>query len=123
MFFFPEAPAEVEEKVASPVPSEEPSSQPEPPVAISPPSPQEAPAPPPPEEPPAQSSPEQEEPEDSRPLHLAKKQETAAICGETDDEDVESSGEGIFRERDEFVIRVEDIQALKVDVIHTNISF
>ncbi|KAG9482087.1 hypothetical protein GDO78_011009 [Eleutherodactylus coqui] len=108
------APAVVEEKVASPVPSE-PSSQPEPPVAVSPPSPQEAPAPPPPpEEPPAQSSPEQEEPEDSRPLHLAKKQETAAICGETDDEDVESSGEGIFRERDEFVIRVEDIQALKL---------
>ncbi|XP_040183433.1 proline-rich protein 12 [Rana temporaria] len=107
------APAIVEEKVSSPVPSE-PSSQPEPPVAVSPPSPQEAPAPPPPEEPPSQSSPEQEEPEDSRPLHLAKKQETAAICGETDDEDVESSGEGIFRERDEFVIRVEDIQALKL---------
>ncbi|XP_056399800.1 proline-rich protein 12 isoform X2 [Hyla sarda] len=107
------APSVVEEKVASPVPSE-PSSQPEPPVAISPPSPQEVPVPPPPEEPPAQSSPEQEEPEDSRPLHLAKKQETAAICGETDDEDVESSGEGIFRERDEFVIRVEDIQALKL---------
>lgn len=107
------APAVVEEKVSSPVPSE-PSPQPEPPVAVSPPSPQEAPAPPPPEEPPSQSSPEQEEPEDSRPLHLAKKQETAAICGETDDEDVESSGEGIFRERDEFVIRVEDIQALKL---------
>ncbi|XP_075047441.1 proline-rich protein 12 [Mixophyes fleayi] len=107
------APAVVEEKVSSPVPSE-PSPQPEPPVAVSPPSPQEAPAPPPPEEPPAQSSPEQEEPEDSRPLHLAKKQETAAICGETDEEDVESSGEGIFRERDEFVIRVEDIQALKL---------
>ncbi|XP_075696336.1 proline-rich protein 12 [Rhinoderma darwinii] len=107
------APAMVEEKVASPVPSE-PSSQPELPVAVSPPSPQEAPAPPPPEEPPAQSSPEQEEQEDSRPLHLAKKQETAAICGETDDEDGESSGEGIFRERDEFVIRVEDIQALKL---------
>lgn len=66
------APAIVEEKVSSPVPSE-PSSQPEPPVAVSPPSPQEAPAPPPPEEPPSQSSPEQEEPEDSRPLHLAKK--------------------------------------------------
>ncbi|KAM9299471.1 proline-rich protein 12 [Gastrophryne carolinensis] len=120
------APAVVEEKVSSPVPSE-PSSQPEVPVPVSPPSPQEAPAPPPPpppppplappaqeEEPPAQSSPEQEEPEDSRPLHLAKKQDTAAICGETDDEDVESGGEGIFRERDEFVIRVEDIQALKL---------
>ncbi|XP_075461864.1 proline-rich protein 12 isoform X2 [Ascaphus truei] len=102
----------VEEKVASPVPSE-PSSQQEPQAPASPPSPQEAPAPP-PEEPPAQASPEQEEPEDSRPLHLAKKQDTAAICGETDEEDVESGGEGIFRERDEFVIRVEDIQALKL---------
>ncbi|KAM5131823.1 proline-rich protein 12 isoform 2-T2 [Mantella aurantiaca] len=107
------APAVVEETVSSPMPSE-PSSQPELQVAVSPPSPQEAPVPPPPEEPPSQSSPEQEEPEDSRPLHLAKKQETAAICGETDDEDGESSGEGIFRERDEFVIRVEDIQALKL---------
>uniref|UniRef100_A0A8C3SUT5 Proline rich 12 n=1 Tax=Chelydra serpentina TaxID=8475 RepID=A0A8C3SUT5_CHESE len=53
-------------------------------------------------------------PEDARPLHLAKKQETAAVCGETDEEEAESGGEGIFRERDEFVIRVEDIQALKV---------
>ncbi|KAM4652600.1 proline-rich protein 12 isoform 2-T2 [Discoglossus pictus] len=112
----------VEGKVSSPVPSE-PSSQPEAPAPVSPPSPQETPAPappppppppPPPEDPPEQSSPEQEEPEDSRPLHLAKKQETAAICGETDEEDVESGGEGIFRERDEFVIRVEDIQALKL---------
>ncbi|XP_068097490.1 proline-rich protein 12 isoform X2 [Hyperolius riggenbachi] len=106
------APPVVEEKVSSPVPSE-PLSQPEPPP-VSPPSPPEAPPPPPPEDPPSQSSPEQEEPEDTRPLHLAKKQDTAAICGETDDEDVESSGEGIFRERDEFVIRVEDIQALKL---------
>ncbi|XP_029140501.1 proline-rich protein 12-like [Protobothrops mucrosquamatus] len=65
------------------------------------------------EEPPPQASPEPEDPEDTRPLHLAKKQETAAICGETDEE-VESGGEGIFRERDEFVIRVEDVQALKL---------
>ncbi|KAG8433905.1 hypothetical protein GDO86_012320 [Hymenochirus boettgeri] len=103
----------VEEKVSSPVPTE-PSPPQEQETPASPPSPQEIPAPPPPEEPPAQASPEQEEPEDSRPLHLAKKQETAAICGETDEEDVESGGEGIFRERDEFVIRVEDIQALKL---------
>ncbi|XP_029440546.1 proline-rich protein 12 [Rhinatrema bivittatum] len=104
----------VEEKEASP-PLSEPSSQPEPAVPVSPVSLKEPVAPPPlPEEPPAQASPEQEEPEDSRPLHLAKKQETAAICGETDEEDGESGGEGIFRERDEFVIRVEDIQALKL---------
>ncbi|XP_018081826.1 proline-rich protein 12 isoform X2 [Xenopus laevis] len=107
------APPVVEEKVSSPVPSE-PSPEQETAAPESPPSPQETPAPPPPEEPPAQSSPEQEEPEDSRPLHLAKKQESAAICEETDEEDVESGGEGIFRERDEFVIRVEDIQALKL---------
>ncbi|KAE8593732.1 hypothetical protein XENTR_v10019289 [Xenopus tropicalis] len=111
------APPVVEEKVSIPVPSE-PSPQEETEAPESPPSPQETPAPPPPEEPPAQASPEQEEPEDSRPLHLAKKQESAAICGETDEEDVESGGEGIFRERDEFVIRVEDIQALKL-ALHT----
>ena len=51
---------------------------------------------------------------DTRPLHLAKKQETAAVCGETDEEAGESGGEGIFRERDEFVIRAEDIPSLKV---------
>ncbi|KAG8147953.1 hypothetical protein E2320_001413, partial [Naja naja] len=66
------------------------------------------------EEPPPQGSPEPEKTEGTQPLHLAKKQETAAICGETDEEEVESSGEGIFRERDEFVIRVEDVQALKL---------
>ncbi|XP_010848012.1 PREDICTED: proline-rich protein 12, partial [Bison bison bison] len=51
---------------------------------------------------------------DARPLHLAKKQETAAVCGETDEEAGESGGEGIFRERDEFVIRAEDIPSLKL---------
>ncbi|KAM7134318.1 proline-rich protein 12 isoform 2-T2 [Macrochelys suwanniensis] len=106
-----DAPA-VEEKLPSPAPSE--ASQQEPPPAASPASPPEPPPPPPPEGPPAQASPELEEPEDARPLHLAKKQETAAVCGETDEEEAESGGEGIFRERDEFVIRVEDIQALKL---------
>lgn len=105
-----DAPA-VEEKLPSPAPSE--ASQQEPPLPASPVSPPELP-PPPPEGPPAQASPEPEEPEDARPLHLAKKQETAAVCGETDEEEAESGGEGIFRERDEFVIRVEDIQALKL---------
>ncbi|XP_030053871.1 proline-rich protein 12 isoform X2 [Microcaecilia unicolor] len=104
----------IEEKEVSP-PLSEPSSQPEPAMPVSPVLLKEPVAPQAPlEEPPAQASPEQEEPEDSRPLHLAKKQETAAICGETDEEDGESGGEGIFRERDEFVIRVEDIQALKL---------
>ncbi|PNJ41479.1 PRR12 isoform 1 [Pongo abelii] len=67
----------------------------------------------PPEEP-AAPSPEDPELPDTRPLHLAKKQETAAVCGETDEEAGESGGEGIFRERDEFVIRAEDIPSLKL---------
>lgn len=47
-------------------------------------------------------------------LHLAKKQADAAIAGESEEEDSESGGEGIFRERDEFVVRTEDIGTLKV---------
>ncbi|MEQ2205213.1 hypothetical protein XENOCAPTIV_018539, partial [Xenoophorus captivus] len=47
-------------------------------------------------------------------LHLAQKQEDAAIVGESEDDESESGGEGIFRERDEFVVRVEDIRTLKV---------
>lgn len=35
------------------------------------------------------------------------------MCGDTEDEE-ESGGEGIFRERDEFVVRVDDIPALKL---------
>ncbi|XP_029293361.1 proline-rich protein 12 [Cottoperca gobio] len=47
-------------------------------------------------------------------LHLAKKQADAAIAGESEEEDSESGGEGIFRERDEFVVRTEDIGTLKM---------
>ncbi|KAG7279454.1 hypothetical protein CRUP_038227 [Coryphaenoides rupestris] len=47
-------------------------------------------------------------------LHLAKKQADAAIAGESEAEDSESGGEGIFRERDEFVVRTEDIGTLKL---------
>ncbi|XP_061702747.1 proline-rich protein 12 isoform X2 [Syngnathoides biaculeatus] len=47
-------------------------------------------------------------------LHLAKKQADAAIAGESEEEESESGGEGIFRERDEFVIRTEDIGTLKM---------
>ncbi|XP_070703884.1 proline-rich protein 12 [Pempheris klunzingeri] len=47
-------------------------------------------------------------------LHLAKKQTDAAIAGESEEEDSESGGEGIFRERDEFVVRTEDIGTLKM---------
>ncbi|XP_078093368.1 proline-rich protein 12-like [Mustelus asterias] len=51
-----------------------------------------------------------------RPLHLAKKQESVAISGETDEDDEESGGEGVFRERDEFVVKIDDIKALKLAV-------
>uniref|UniRef100_A0A673ARV9 Proline rich 12a n=1 Tax=Sphaeramia orbicularis TaxID=375764 RepID=A0A673ARV9_9TELE len=47
-------------------------------------------------------------------LHLAQKQEDAAIVGESEEDESESGGEGIFRERDEFVVRVEDIRTLKL---------
>ncbi|KAJ7989979.1 hypothetical protein DPEC_G00310100 [Dallia pectoralis] len=47
-------------------------------------------------------------------LHLAKKQSNAAIAGESEEEDSESGGEGIYRERDEFVVRTEDIGTLKM---------
>lgn len=47
-------------------------------------------------------------------LHLAKKQANVAIVGESEEDDSESGGEGIFRERDEFVVRTEDIRTLKV---------
>ncbi|XP_055786737.1 proline-rich protein 12-like [Salvelinus fontinalis] len=47
-------------------------------------------------------------------LHVAQKQEDAAIAGESEDDKSESGGEGIFRERDEFVVRVEDIGTMKL---------
>uniref|UniRef100_A0A4W5NA24 Proline rich 12 n=1 Tax=Hucho hucho TaxID=62062 RepID=A0A4W5NA24_9TELE len=47
-------------------------------------------------------------------LHVAQKQENAAIAGESEDDKSESGGEGIFRERDEFVVRVEDIGTMKL---------
>ncbi|XP_060030235.1 proline-rich protein 12 isoform X2 [Erinaceus europaeus] len=101
-----------------PPPPPVPPALPSPPAPAAPaPSPAPAPAPPPapPDEPAAAAaSPDEPEPPDARPLHLAKKQETAAVCGETDDEAGESGGEGIFRERDEFVIRAEDIPSLKL---------
>ncbi|XP_011821464.1 PREDICTED: proline-rich protein 12 [Mandrillus leucophaeus] len=93
-----------------PLPPPPPPAMPSPPP---PPPPAAAPPAAPPEEP-AAPSPEDPELPDTRPLHLAKKQETAAVCGETDEEAGESGGEGIFRERDEFVIRAEDIPSLKL---------
>ncbi|KAM9838058.1 proline-rich protein 12 [Aulostomus maculatus] len=61
------------------------------------------------------ASPEEEPPPPKiTSLHLAQKQEDAAIVGESEEDESESSGEGIFRERDEFVVRVEDIRTLKL---------
>ncbi|CAK6437338.1 unnamed protein product [Pipistrellus nathusii] len=90
-----------------------PSSPPPPPPPPAPPSPPAPPAPA--AAPPEAPAPSPEEPEPgARPLHLARKQEGAALCGDTDEEAGESGGEGIFRERDEFVIRAEDIPSLKL---------
>ncbi|NWI56916.1 QSER1 protein, partial [Calyptomena viridis] len=45
---------------------------------------------------------------------LAKTQATVAIEGCTDEENTDSGGEGMYRERDEFVVKIEDIETLKV---------
>ncbi|XP_026706567.1 glutamine and serine-rich protein 1 isoform X2 [Athene cunicularia] len=45
---------------------------------------------------------------------LAKVQATVAIEGCTDEENTDSGGEGMYRERDEFVVKIEDIETLKV---------
>lgn len=45
---------------------------------------------------------------------FAKGQDTIAIEGLTDDENTESGGEGQYRERDEFVVKIEDIETFKV---------
>lgn len=49
---------------------------------------------------------------------LAMPQEVIALEGFTDDEGTESGGEGIYRERDEFVVKIEDIDMLK-DALRT----
>lgn len=45
---------------------------------------------------------------------LAKIQASVAIEGYIDEENTDSGGEGMYRERDEFVVKIEDIDALKV---------
>uniref|UniRef100_A0A3Q0SCU7 Proline rich 12 n=1 Tax=Amphilophus citrinellus TaxID=61819 RepID=A0A3Q0SCU7_AMPCI len=72
------------------------------------------PPPPPPPPPPSPASPEEPPAPKITSLHLAQKQEDAAIVGESEEDESESGGEGIFRERDEFVVRVEDIRTLKL---------
>ncbi|XP_015743346.1 glutamine and serine-rich protein 1 isoform X1 [Python bivittatus] len=45
--------------------------------------------------------------------HLAKPQALVAIEGYIEDDHGDSEGEGIYRERDEFVVKIEDIEPLK----------
>uniref|UniRef100_A0A8C8RM24 Glutamine and serine rich 1 n=1 Tax=Pelusios castaneus TaxID=367368 RepID=A0A8C8RM24_9SAUR len=45
---------------------------------------------------------------------LAKIQAAVAIEGCTDEENTDSGGEGMYRERDEFVVKIEDIDMLKL---------
>ncbi|XP_065611533.1 glutamine and serine-rich protein 1 isoform X1 [Cyrtonyx montezumae] len=44
----------------------------------------------------------------------AKIQATVAIEGGTEEENTDSGGEGMYRERDEFVVKIEDIETLKL---------
>uniref|UniRef100_A0A3B4ZIE4 Proline rich 12 n=1 Tax=Stegastes partitus TaxID=144197 RepID=A0A3B4ZIE4_9TELE len=114
-----------------PPPPPAPVSQPAtpPPASASPASPASPPPPPPPPLPPPPPATQKESPMPSpespaspeeppapkiTSLHLAQKQEDAAIVGESEEDESESGGEGIFRERDEFVVRVEDIRTLKL---------
>lgn len=55
-----------------------------------------------------------DEPKDNLPVLLAVRLHTVAIEGLTDEELSDSGGEGMYRERDEFVVRNEDIDILKV---------
>lgn len=60
------------------------------------------------------NSTELQKPVDSLPAdQLAKGQDAIAIEGYTDEEDTESGGEGQYRERDEFVVKIEDIETFK----------
>ncbi|XP_028988967.1 proline-rich protein 12 [Betta splendens] len=110
-------------------PSQPPSTPPSPTSPPAPPATLPQPATPPPPSPPAPASAQKESPMPSpespaspeeppapkiTSLHLAQKQEDAAIVGESEEDESESGGEGIFRERDEFVVRVEDIRTLKL---------
>ncbi|KAM6274336.1 glutamine and serine-rich protein 1 isoform 1-T1 [Porphyrio hochstetteri] len=52
---------------------------------------------------------------------LAKIQATVAMEGCTDEENTDSGGEGMYRERDEFVVKIEDIETLK-DALQTGIE-
>uniref|UniRef100_A0A096LV07 Proline rich 12 n=1 Tax=Poecilia formosa TaxID=48698 RepID=A0A096LV07_POEFO len=86
----------------SPPPPPEPAAVPQP--ATPPPAQKESPMP----SPESPASPEEPPAPKITSLHLAQKQEDAAIVGESEEDESE------FRERDEFVVRVEDIRTLKL---------
>ncbi|XP_077178025.1 glutamine and serine-rich protein 1 isoform X2 [Paroedura picta] len=56
----------------------------------------------------------QPEEDGADPDQLAKPQAIAAIEGCTEEENSDSGGEGMYRERDEFVVKIEDIDLLTV---------
>ncbi|MED6250408.1 hypothetical protein ATANTOWER_024911 [Ataeniobius toweri] len=103
-------------RTPSPPPPPEPATIPQPttPPPASPPPPSSAQKESPMPSPESPASPEEPPAPKITSLHLAQKQEDAAIVGESEDDESESGGEGIFRERDEFVVRVEDIRTLKL---------
>lgn len=55
-----------------------------------------------------------EESKETPPGQLAMPLKSVAMAGLTDEELSDSGGEGMYRERDEFVVRNEDIENLKV---------
>lgn len=55
-----------------------------------------------------------EESKETPPGQMAVQLTSVAIEGLTDEELSDSGGEGMYRERDEFVVRNEDIEILKV---------
>ncbi|XP_015193899.1 glutamine and serine-rich protein 1 isoform X1 [Lepisosteus oculatus] len=68
------------------------------------------------QEPPAAAteSPTQDELQDVPSDQLAVKLTSVAIEGLTDEDQSDSGGEGMYRERDEFVVKIEDIECLKI---------
>ena len=60
-----------------------------------------------------------EETKETPPGQLAVQLPSVAIEGLTDEELSDSGGEGMYRERDEFVVRNEDIENLKVEKTRT----
>lgn len=106
----PPPPATVPQPASPPPTSDSPPPPPLPPPLPPPATQKESPMP----SPESPASPEEPPAPKITSLHLAQKQEDAAIVGESEEDESESGGEGIFRERDEFVVRVEDIRTLKL---------